>query len=569
MNRRSATIGLITLEVILTLLINNLGNAIVLPFSIKGNILLLLLLLGICLVALIYAEYAQEISATIGVITLGVISSLFINILGNAIVLPSSIKGTILLLLLLLGICLVALIYVKAARKKLIPWLPGLGKPYLIAVILGVFLSLVSILFMDLIPIVVGIDPSPTPLQALPCLVTSLIAGVTLSRNRAGLPASLLAGLLIGISGDTFIMVKYGPFLPYFPSYAWALITTDPVICVLLSWLAARTRIRTRGALPALEQNKRRRSPAVTIFLILLALIVPGGATFDIYHNVTSIHSGTIGNLSGVAWSGSQFVVVGGIGLERAKGFILTSPDGHTWTPQSSGLSDLPMLWGVAWSGSQFVAVGYGGTIVTSPDGRAWTPQSSGASSLLDGVVWSGSQFVVVGWGTTIVTSPDGSTWTPQSSGTSPYRFYDGVAWSGSQFVVVGDNGILTSSNGSTWTPPPSNTLQWLDGVVWSGSQFVAVGASGTILTSPDGSTWTPQSSGTSQWLHGVVWSGSQFVVVGESGTILTSPDGHTWTPQSSGTSQPLNKVAWSGSQFVAVGYGGVILTSPDGSTWT
>ena len=42
------------------------------------------------------------------------------------------------------------------------------GQYYLTAIILGVFLSLVSMLFLHLMPIWTGVDPSPTPLQALP-----------------------------------------------------------------------------------------------------------------------------------------------------------------------------------------------------------------------------------------------------------------------------------------------------------------------------------------------------------------------------------------------------------------
>jgi hypothetical protein len=42
------------------------------------------------------------------------------------------------------------------------------GQHYVTAIILGVFLSLVSMLFLHLIPIWAGVDPSPTPLQALP-----------------------------------------------------------------------------------------------------------------------------------------------------------------------------------------------------------------------------------------------------------------------------------------------------------------------------------------------------------------------------------------------------------------
>jgi len=120
-------------------------------------------------------------------------------------------------------------------------------------------------------------------------------------------------------------------------------------------------------------QPKRQRSPAVTVALILLALLLLGGTSLGIYHAVTfsvwhAQHSGTSQSLEGVAWSGSQFVAVGqgntyfGAGSDST---ILTSPDGRTWTAQHSSTS--PYLYDVIWSGSQFVAVGLHGTILTSP----------------------------------------------------------------------------------------------------------------------------------------------------------------------------------------------------------
>jgi hypothetical protein len=273
--------------------------------------------------------------------------------------------------------------------------------------------------------------------------------------------------------------------------------------------------------------------------------------------------SGTSTSLSGVVWSGSQYVAVG----EFA---IATSPNGTTWTPPNQGVGE--SFTSVAWSGSQYVAVADDWPIATSPNGTTWTIQNSG-TQVLFGVTWSKSQFVAVGLGD-ILTSPNGLTWTSQNSGTSQQTLRS-VVGDGSQFVAVGDNGtILTSPNGATWTPQNSGTSNSLWGVAWSGSQFVAVGTN-VILTSPNGATWTPQNSGTSNDLRGVAWVGSQFVAVGDneknaedggSGIILTSPNGVIWTPQnaSPGASQAkLNSVTWSGSQIVVVGDFGTILTSP------
>ena len=190
-------------------------------------------------------------------------------------------------------------------------------------------------------------------------------------------------------------------------------------------------------------------------------------------------------DLMSVIWSGSQFVAVG------SGGTVLSSPDGHAWAVQPISY---PFFKGIAWSGSQFVAVGGDGccssVIYTSPDGRTWTSQTSGTSLSLNAIAWSGSQFVAVGTipsyppASAILTSSDGHTWTKQNTGFS--QTLAGIIWTGSQFVAVGAGGtVLSSPDGHTWTTHPSNTSQDLAAITWSGRQFVVVGAGGTILTSP------------------------------------------------------------------------------------
>ncbi len=104
------------------------------------------------------------------------------------------------------------------------------------------------------------------------------------------------------------------------------------------------------------------------------------------------------------SWSGTRFVALG------ESGTILTSPDGVTWISRASGTTN--NITGIAWSGTQFVAVG--GSILTSPDGVTWASRKSDDNSLW-GIAWSGTQFVAVGWEGTILTSPDGITWTSRT----------------------------------------------------------------------------------------------------------------------------------------------------------
>lgn len=194
----------------------------------------------------------------------------------------------------------------------------------------------------------------------------------------------------------------------------------------------------------------KKRSCVQQIGTSLLLLLLLGVLALGIYRVVTngrwsSIPPFSTMELSGITWSGSQFVVVGQGGTS-----LTSSSDGFRWSTNPRLYVTTQELWGVAFAQElgQFVAVGSAGTILTSPTGFTWTPR--------------------------YVTTHD----------------LAGVAWSGSQFVAVGRNGtILTSRDGANWADNSLRTIQNFLGVTWSGSQFVVVGSAGTILTSPNGST--------------------------------------------------------------------------------
>jgi hypothetical protein len=61
---------------------------------------------------------------------------------------------------------------------------------------------------------------------------------------------------------------------------------------------------------------------------------------------------------------------------------------------------------GVTFGNNLFVAVGFNDTIRTSPDGTTWTSQTSGTTGWLVDVTFGNNRFVAVGTGSTVVTSP-------------------------------------------------------------------------------------------------------------------------------------------------------------------
>ncbi|MCB1768490.1 MAG: hypothetical protein KDJ31_02130, partial [Candidatus Competibacteraceae bacterium] len=279
---------------------------------------------------------------------------------------------------------------------------------------------------------------------------------------------------------------------------------------------------------------------------------------------------------TGITWGNDQFLVV------TQGGAILISSNGVAWTridePVSRSLS------GITWSGSQFVAVGTG-TILTSPDGAQWTLREAGTPHLISSVAWGNGQFVAISINK-ILTSPDGITWTTRDSGVSvpPPLFGSvelrGVTWGDGRFVAVGEGDtILTSPDGLTWTIQESKVgipgSSRLESVAWGNGQFVAVGDGGAILTSPDGVTWTRRETETSASFAHIAWGNGQFIVTvyyddsSSSGWVLTSTDGVIWTRRELGI--PIVNfvgVTWGNNQFLVSGSRGILI-SPNGATWT
>jgi len=144
----------------------------------------------------------------------------------------------------------------------------------------------------------------------------------------------------------------------------------------------------------------------------------------------TSTITATSGNIAGHA----TLTVV-------PSGGTPTALDNWHWRnplPQGNALSD------VTYGNGIFVAVGSSGIIFTSPDGRTWTAQSSGTTHDLYGVTYGNGIFVAAGYGK-ILTSPDGSAWTAQSSGTT--RVLEGITYGNGTFVVVGQTGTILQSD--------------------------------------------------------------------------------------------------------------------------
>lgn len=270
-----------------------------------------------------------------------------------------------------------------------------------------------------------------------------------------------------------------------------------------------------------------------------------------------------------IGYGNGVFVIVG------ASGMIMSSEDGSEWRispPDNS--STAPVLNDVLFFGGSFFIVGIArnearGVILTSEDGVTWTSRITSSASPLMGAAAGNGRAVIVGgglWGATelpnvVVTSPDGVVWRDQTLETT----LSGVTFDAGKFVAVGNNGlVLTSTDGTTWQMSETPTGAHLSAVAISGQVHVAVGQQGTILRSTDGLTWVQSNSGVAGDLRAVVFAKGMFFVVGGNAppsfggaagsVILSSSDGIQWTIHENGSAGPLYDIAFGNDWLVSVG---------------
>lgn len=317
---------------------------------------------------------------------------------------------------------------------------------------------------------------------------------------------------------------------------------------------------------PRPDQRPAGSSKVLVCALLVFCLLAPGLFFPSAARAATGwqsmvIDAGT--SLNDVAFGGGLYAAVGNGGA------TFTSPDGSSWTPQTSGV--VQDLRGVAYGGGRFVAVGDGGTILASDDGVTWASQSGGAGALLSDVTYGGGQFVAVGSASgsaVILTSPDGLAW---SAATPPPGFNEVtvVAYGSGVYVVAGvpsdSEGVSLAASADlvTWNTYGDGSLIYIRGATYGAGRFVVVGNDGTALASTDGLTWTELITGEPNYLEDVTFGGGQFVAVGWTGVIMSSQDGLNWTADTSGVSTDLAGVAF-GDRFVAVGWDGTgVLSNP------
>jgi hypothetical protein len=251
------------------------------------------------------------------------------------------------------------------------------------------------------------------------------------------------------------------------------------------------------------------------------------------------------------------------------------------WTPQSSPDNDWTS---VTYGNNLFVAVASsetGNRVMTSPDGLTWTSQTSAADNDWTSVTYGNNLFVAVassGTGNRVMTSSDGIEWTSQTSAAD--NDWTSVTYRNNLFVAVASSGserVMISQDGIFWITMSAPEDDWTS-VTYGNGLFVAVSQTGTyrVMTSNSGTDWSSWSVFSNDW-RSVTYGNNLFVAVASSGTgnrVMISQDGANWSipPALDAPDNDWTSVTYGNNLFVAVassGAGNSVMTSPDGINWT
>ena len=259
---------------------------------------------------------------------------------------------------------------------------------------------------------------------------------------------------------------------------------------------------------------------------------------------------------------------------DSLEGTVLSSEDGVTWTPRlvgapvpNSGLED--DFLSVDYVNGLFVAGGKQGFLATSPDGLTWTVQTTPFQSWLYGVAYLGGNYYFPGRQGLIHKTANFTDW--EDIQTEANQTLQDIHLAGNRMLTVGRDGIVAySDDGATWPITTDGTREFIFEVEYGDGVYVAADANAGIWWSADSESWNPAFADDSgSYLEGLVWDGSQFVGMNTFGALLTSPDGENWT-QSESAVVPgrIERFRRLGDLSWAVGASGLIASSADLLSW-
>lgn len=301
-------------------------------------------------------------------------------------------------------------------------------------------------------------------------------------------------------------------------------------------------------------------------------------------------------DLGSVIWSKDKFIAAGN------KRYIITSPDGRTWTKAFAQSSYETGFKGLAANGDTILAVGQENARVLSADnGKTWRLQANPTPNpwvepKLFSIAYNpqlskfmvGTGIKVEGNNTSVYVTKDGKTVdgfygnnkTAQGNDTGKGQI-QGITVTNEKVIMVGLGGNIITSNATNLFFTSSNNIVPNDlyGVASDSTGLaIAVGSFGTIIrTSDGGETWTRLTGDINNTnYYGIEAYNGNLVAVGDNGSIIrkntvTGSVYDYWDKTQNIISNKLNAIKWIDDKYIAVGNNGAILsaTNEDGSNFT
>jgi hypothetical protein len=169
------------------------------------------------------------------------------------------------------------------------------------------------------------------------------------------------------------------------------------------------------------------------------------------------------------------------------------SDDGLTWqkAPRAPSVSSNAIFNEVIWDGARFLAVGQNSIsnyILTSPDGSTWTTANAPQDGKLwQTIAWNGNRYVVAGNADYVLVSEDAQNWSIHEP--EGYFGVNELVWNGLSFIGAHDGGIMVSPDGLSWQRFPVHA--GLHSVAYRQDQTVFTGSGGALYTADCPSCFT------------------------------------------------------------------------------
>ncbi|NLG17255.1 MAG: hypothetical protein GX556_08005 [Fibrobacter sp.] len=222
-----------------------------------------------------------------------------------------------------------------------------------------------------------------------------------------------------------------------------------------------------------------------------------------------------------------------------ARGTVLFSHDGETWTKVKLEQKDISPFFSVCWTGKRFIAVGAYGRIIISEDGKIWKTANSVSDKHLYDVTGSETGCVASGTDGTLLYSKAGVNWTDAKINAEKTD-HDKIT------TVINVNGRFIAAGYKAVVGPVHllNNLQF-GRLCVPATYIVGTGPEAVYFTSDDGKKWS-KIDGTpdklNKGIQDLIWDGTQFIATAnafspslivrsmyDKKSLITSIDGNTW----------------------------------------